>query len=570
MIRPGTLVRAVVAPAVLVALAVPLVQPAAAATTPTVTLMGSGYGHGVGLSQYGARGQALAGRTATQILTHYYTGTTVAAATDSMDLRVNLLHQVSSATFRSVSLATGGGALSVVIGGVGTIAGGPADTWKAVKGASGIVMSRTTAAGTTSYPASAAVTVRWGGTRFLTGAATLLDLAGPTEALGDSSGRYRDGEVVLVAGTTTMEAVAILRLHDEYLAGVAEMSSSWPTEALRSQAVASRTYALHAYGTGSVNSSCSCQLYDSVYSQVYAGWSKESEAGGLGARWASIIASTATSTTTGLTVLSSGLPIAAYFTSSTGGQTRSSESVWGGALPYAVSVDDHWSLDKTNNPLAAWQSVVTADRLRSSVFPTLANVARFQLTSFNADGTLATATAWSSTGVAATATGAQLAAGLGLLSKWVTSFTTTLANSVAPVVDVKTVPGYHMSGGREWLTWCEPYLVDRRCWAYIKATTVVGSSGAYRVVFDWAFNGIVYVAHWTPDWDTRAIAVPGERTISGRLWKITCTPAATGPRTCRAWIWATLISAQPQSGGGYVFVRITGWVYNDDVRISGA
>src|SRR6476661_7781156 len=43
---------------------------------PSVTFFGRGWGHGVGLSQYGARGRALAGQLAPAILAHYYAGTT--------------------------------------------------------------------------------------------------------------------------------------------------------------------------------------------------------------------------------------------------------------------------------------------------------------------------------------------------------------------------------------------------------------------------------------------------------------------------------------------------------------
>ena len=42
-----------------------------------ITFFGRGWGHGVGMSQYGARGRALAGQTATEILAHYYAGTTL-------------------------------------------------------------------------------------------------------------------------------------------------------------------------------------------------------------------------------------------------------------------------------------------------------------------------------------------------------------------------------------------------------------------------------------------------------------------------------------------------------------
>src|SRR5690606_39327870 len=54
-------------------------QPAAAAQE-VWTNEGGGGGHGVGLSQYGAYGKALEGRSATQILTYYYKGTSVSSA----------------------------------------------------------------------------------------------------------------------------------------------------------------------------------------------------------------------------------------------------------------------------------------------------------------------------------------------------------------------------------------------------------------------------------------------------------------------------------------------------------
>ena len=44
---------------------------------PTVTFHGRGYGHGVGMSQYGARGRALEGQATADILAHYYRGTTL-------------------------------------------------------------------------------------------------------------------------------------------------------------------------------------------------------------------------------------------------------------------------------------------------------------------------------------------------------------------------------------------------------------------------------------------------------------------------------------------------------------
>jgi hypothetical protein len=52
----------------------------------TVTLIGGGWGHAVGMSQFGAQGQALEdpSKTAADIVTHYYTGTTVKQLTDTL------------------------------------------------------------------------------------------------------------------------------------------------------------------------------------------------------------------------------------------------------------------------------------------------------------------------------------------------------------------------------------------------------------------------------------------------------------------------------------------------------
>jgi stage II sporulation protein D len=540
----------------------------AAVPVATVSLYGSGFGHGVGLSQYGALGQAEAGRTAAQILGHYYTGTTLGPVADAAVVRVNLLHRASSAAFRTLPLTTGGGALQVIVNGA-VVVGNSTDRWQLTPAATGVVARRTVGTKVTTYAPSPSVVVRWGGTQYLAGVATLLDLAGPGESTTDAAGRYRRGELEVRSVAGALEASALLRLHDEYLDGVAEVPSSWPVEALRAQAVASRTYALHTAAARGLSAACDCQLYDSTTDQVYAGWAKEDEAGGLGARWVSAVTSTAPSSTTGLAVLSGGQPIAAYYSSSTGGVTRSSASVWGGALPYAVSVDDHWSLRLDVNPMAAWTRTYTAAALRAAAFPSLPDLARFQLTSFATDGTLATATAWSSGGASATATGASLAAALGLPSRWVTSFVTTLAGSPPPAVDVTRVPGHHASGGREWQTWCEPYDPGvTRCWVSIVASHVVRTATGYAIVTGWQFNNLAYRGTWSAPWDTNPIAVPGDHTIGGRQWRITCTPAATGPRSCTGYIWATKTSATPAPGGGYTFRTYATWVYNHTIVLT--
>ena len=60
---------------------------------------GAGNGHGVGMSQFGAYGQALEGKSASEIATYYYPGTTVEAVDDSQLIRVNIADKVTSVGF---------------------------------------------------------------------------------------------------------------------------------------------------------------------------------------------------------------------------------------------------------------------------------------------------------------------------------------------------------------------------------------------------------------------------------------------------------------------------------------
>ena len=77
-----------------------ITAPTFAEETPaTFTFTGSGYGHGVGMSQIGARGQALEGKSAIEILNYYYPGTTVTSQIDTQTIRVNIGHLQSTTEF---------------------------------------------------------------------------------------------------------------------------------------------------------------------------------------------------------------------------------------------------------------------------------------------------------------------------------------------------------------------------------------------------------------------------------------------------------------------------------------
>ncbi len=73
----------------------PVFMPGPIPVAGTITLYGRGYGHGVGMSQWGARGRALAGQDAATILAHYYQATTFATIDPSAPIRVLLVSNFS-------------------------------------------------------------------------------------------------------------------------------------------------------------------------------------------------------------------------------------------------------------------------------------------------------------------------------------------------------------------------------------------------------------------------------------------------------------------------------------------
>lgn len=258
---------------------------------------GAGFGHGIGMPQYGAQAQAIAGRTAKEIVEYYYTGSKVKAVDDTAIIRVNVLHQVSSATFRARGVDSSpsrtsddpGAALDLTSGEQSSLSAA-GDTFTATatttKSGARLTLQRTDVRGRTTVMGTySSVLLRWGGTRDPGSAGSnpaYIDIAGPTEGLGDGYGRYRYGTMTISAVTYTsggkakagIEAVNAVRIHDEYLRGIGEVPASWKPAALQAQIIASRGYAISAL-RGGVKSGCDCNVYDSDQSQVFAGWMRE-------------------------------------------------------------------------------------------------------------------------------------------------------------------------------------------------------------------------------------------------------------------------------------------------------
>ena len=385
----------------------------AAATPEKFSFIGSGYGHGVGMSQIGARAKALAGESATAILAYYYSGTQVETATDSQILRINIGHLLKSTKIRSDSsdakIQLFSGILSERKTASELLTLPSKTTLNVDLSENDLNISTTRGATTTQVTTGKSFTLRWSGTRHLEGAPTVLSVT-----TNNIVNKYRYGQIQFkiikdkLLGNR-LEVINSVRLQDEYLWGIGEVPSSWPVAALQAQAIASRTYALAK--ANRIRSACNCHLYGSISDQTFVGFSKESEEF-YGNFWKSAVEST-----TGQIITYDGLPITAYFTSSTGGVTETSEHAWGTATPFTQSVPDTASADVALNPrFAAWSRQITQSVIAAAFL--LPDVLSLQVLSLNPSGTVDQIQATSSKGLTATLTGETFRSRSKLPSAW--------------------------------------------------------------------------------------------------------------------------------------------------------
>jgi SpoIID/LytB domain protein len=354
------------------------------------TFQGSGYGHGVGLSQMGARSMALAGQSSEQIIKYYYKDVAIEQRDDSKILRVNIGHLLTTA---KISTATKGSQLQIIQGEAGNESVLPvislADSISfSIIGST--VSPRVTLGKTTQVlTRSRTFTIRWAGTRYLEGPDTLISVnhSGVTQKL-----RYGQIQVKAVKSPAGYRIAMTnsVRLADEYLWGISEMPSFWPIAALEAQAIASRTYALSKAGI--YRSACDCDLYGSISDQTFLGFAKEIEKK-YGVIWKDIV-----TRTTGLTITQAGLPITAYFSSSSGGRTELAINAWGSSKAYTQIVDDPGSLDLILNPrFVTWNREVLQSVIAAAFL--LPDVVSLEILGVNESGTVAQIQATSSTGV---------------------------------------------------------------------------------------------------------------------------------------------------------------------------
>jgi len=356
----------------------------------TFSFQGSGYGHGVGLSQMGARSMALAGQSSEQIIKYYYKDVAIEQRDDSKILRVNIGHLLTTA---KISTATKGSQLQIIQGEAGNESVLPvislADSISfSIIGST--ISPRVTLGKTTQVlTRSRTFTIRWAGTRYLEGPDTLISVnhSGVTQKL-----RYGQIQVKAIKSPSGYRIAMTnsVRLADEYLWGISEMPSFWPDAALEAQAIASRTYALSKAGI--YRSACDCDLYGSISDQTFLGYAKEIEKK-YGVIWKDIVTRTA-----GLTITQAGIPITAYFSSSSGGKTELAINAWGSSKAYTQIVDDPGSLDLVLNPrFVTWSREVPQSVIAAAFV--LSDVVSLEILGVNESGTVAQIQATSSTGV---------------------------------------------------------------------------------------------------------------------------------------------------------------------------
>lgn len=313
-------------------------------------IIGSGWGHGVGLSQYGALGQALEGRNWQDILAHYYPGTNLSDSPGDKQITVGLT-QDKTAIFVRLDKFSDDAQLEMSIDGNPVATIGSGTIIRVESNGASVVTSGGEDGRAESRGSGKKISFRISAGTGLINTNSGTPETNPNSVLASPGHRYRYGTLNVVFGGDNdgrpdLYSSISMRLADEYPLGVAEMSSSWPKAALVAQVVASRSYGLGKANSG-LRGNCGCHVYNNTSDQVYVGFSKESDP------WRDAVNSAVTASGQPAVLTFGGNAITAYFASSTGGRTMSTRDAWGGNVAWSQSVDDTWAIN-ARNPNARW------------------------------------------------------------------------------------------------------------------------------------------------------------------------------------------------------------------------
>jgi stage II sporulation protein D len=281
-----------------------------ASATSLFVLTGRGWGHGVGMSQWGAYALALAGWDYRQILTYYYDGT-----------------HIETRPARTISVLLADRRSSLRIG----------------SDAAFKVGTRTHAAGSPLVTPTASGRIRVEG--FATTFASPLVFAAGSAPVELSGAPYR-GRLVVSWISGRLRAVNQVG-SEGYIKGVVarEMPSSWHAEALKAQARAALSYAFASGGH------CGDYFCPDTRDQVYGGIRAETAA-----------TNAAVEATAGEVVVAGSTVAQTFFHSSSGGRIASSADVWGGSVSYLQTKPDYDLI--AANPHRVWRIRLSGSEMR--------------------------------------------------------------------------------------------------------------------------------------------------------------------------------------------------------------
>jgi stage II sporulation protein D len=331
---------------------------------------GHGFGHGVGMSAYGAYGYALHGKGYKFILGHYYPGTSLGTVEGAPVVRVLLSTTSGDVTFSEATSAC-------------RTKLDPTRTYEAHRLGNTLVL-------------------RSSGGKPLAKCGATLRAAGAGVINIGGVGRYRGALETVVNEGGELNVVNALSV-DNYVKGVIpnESPPSWPMAELKAQAVASRSFALTAGVEGD-----GYDLYADTRSQVYKGLESEYTS-----------SDEAEEQTAGQVLMYEGQIAETLFSACSGGKTESMQNVFGTAVPYLIGVPDPYD---NLCPLHEWTLNLTGPEISEKLSGLLdGNLAKVVITKTGYSPRIIEAKLFGTGGVT-TVTGSQLEEALGAYSDWMT------------------------------------------------------------------------------------------------------------------------------------------------------
>lgn len=327
---------------------------ATGAAGPDIVISGSGWGHGVGLSQYGAKAMAADGATYQEILNRYFVGVSMVpvasvvpgtfAVADPEPLWVGILQNQSGVTF---SVSGDEARLCFDDSGLCARTAQPGETWRFGPDVSGnCVYQRSRGDGTylpVGSPGSCDASLR--------PASNLTTFSVPFKARS-----YRDGTLRFRQAGSTGRIHAVFQTGVEtYLTGLSEVPESWAAAALEAQVVTLRSatyWSLLDVGPAgdfsmALRDDCFCHLRDGSPDPVFRGVTGEE----MHPNWVAAVRATALQVMRTTDGLARGM-----YSSSSGGTTENYTDVFGPAgYSYLTSVPDSAAFsDPAANPHSSW------------------------------------------------------------------------------------------------------------------------------------------------------------------------------------------------------------------------